>query len=94
MAKKKLTAVEKVQPPIPGAEQDDKVPEIHKAALDYKQRQQEFSDAGSELSAAKQKLIDKMHDNGKTTYRYGNVEVDLTTGPDKIKVKVTNAEKD
>lgn len=92
--KKKLSAAEKEQPPIPGAEQDDKIPEIHNAALAYKQRQQDFSDAGEELESSRLKLVEKMHAHDKTIYRHGNVEVDVKAGKDKVKVKILNAQKD
>jgi hypothetical protein len=95
-AKKKngLTAKEKEQPPIPGAEQDDKIQAIHTAAVAYKQTQQEFSEAGGELSEAKIRLIEIMKQHDKTHYQHGNVEVDLRAGKDRIKVKIQNAEKD
>jgi hypothetical protein len=97
MAKSKtaqLTAKEMVQPPIPGAEQDDKIPSIHKEALAYKQTQRDFSVAGGELSEAKIKLIEQMRQHDKTHYQHGNVEVDLQAGKDLLKVKIANAEDD
>ena len=91
-AKKKLPAKDKVQPPLPGAEQDDKIPEIHTAALTYKQCQQDFSQAGEDLEESRIRLVDRMKEHKKVHYQHGNVEVDLRTGKDRVKVKIVNAE--
>ena len=91
MAKNRLSAEEMEQPPIPGAEQNDKIPAIHNAALQYKQAQGDFSEAGEELEKCKMKLVDKMQAEHLTHYANGNVEVDLRPGKDRVKVKIANA---
>ncbi len=92
MAKKKLSAEEMEQPPIPGAEQNDKIPAIHLAALKYKDAQNEFSQAGEELEESRLRLVGKMQGENLTHYSHGNVVVDLRPGKDRVKVKIANSQ--
>jgi hypothetical protein len=86
-AGKKLSAKEKVQPPIPGAEQTDKVPAIHNAALNYADSRDAQVEATKERDKAADKLMEAMKTEGLSFYEHGNVTCKLVD-TEKVKVKV------
>ncbi len=88
--KKKSTRVpakDKVQPPIPGAEQSDKNPRIHNAAIQYAEYRDARMEQGREEKKAEQNLIEVMIEEGVEHYEHGNVRADLNRDS-VVKVKI------
>lgn len=86
-AGKKLSAKEKVQPPIPGAEQSDKIPAVHDAALEYADARDGHTEAGKLKEKTADRLAEAMHKAGISFYEHGNVTCKLVED-EKVKVKV------
>lgn len=89
---KKNKAEDLQQNPLPGAEQDPKIPRIHAAALAYEEAKSEHGRTGREVQRQEDRLMSAMEEFGKQVYEHGNVRVDLVEGKTKPKVKIGGEE--
>jgi hypothetical protein len=65
----------KIQEPLPGAEQHDKNPRIHKQAVIYAECRDEKKTADRAMTEAHDKLLEIMEAEGVETYIFGDVTV-------------------
>lgn len=78
------------QPQIAGME-DEKNPRVHGPALTYADVRDRRNVLTKEEKAAKQALIEVMHKEGITRYKYRELVVDMTSKGDDVKVRVEAA---
>lgn len=77
------------QDPLPGMEQQDKIPSIHNLARRTKKASLVASRAKTECDGLKTKLIEEMKEFGLTHYHHGDISVHVDT-KSKLKIEVDN----
>jgi hypothetical protein len=78
------------QPSLNGME-DVKNPRVHRAALRYVRERDKRMTMTQEEKAAHNSLLDIMKQEGLTSYKYGDLEVNIDS-TEKVKVKKASAE--
>ena len=76
------------QKPLPGME-DRLIAELNEAALDYDDVKRRRMALTTEEVEAKKKVSDLMHAQKRTTYKHGNISIELVPEGEKVKVKVS-----
>lgn len=95
MAKGRLTAEEKLQPPLPGAEGMRKIPAVHKAGLAMLDACAETKAQKAREDAAREEVRAQMEKAGITDYEYAGLEIhiDLKRTP-KVKLAKRTPDED
>jgi hypothetical protein len=85
--KKKSPAKRASQPRLPGT-QDGSITALDNSAREYVEIRDERMELTKRETKLKKKLLDLMHENNRTTYRYQDVDVELIQEPAEEIVKV------
>jgi hypothetical protein len=72
---------------LPGME-DPKIAEIERAIEDYASLREQRQALTAEEVPAKQKLLDLMHANKKTSYFYNGIKVEVIVEKEKVRVRI------
>lgn len=94
-ASKKKKPAKKIarQPRLPGMN-DAKISSLHNAALDYVEIRDQRQELTTQEVELKGRLIKLMHDNGKETYDYNGVHIELVHEDETVKVRIKRQKED
>lgn len=72
----------------------EKIPEIHRAAIDYADKRDERMAAGKEEQDAKTTLTTAMKKHNTKVYKYADVKAEMIADKEKVKVRIGAAEEE